>query len=569
MAYLICKRIGTAALIGLMVVCMAHPALASTITLSGTITGVSEIPPPEPFEETAAGSTWTLIYTFDPDTQDVDPSGTAGQYRNNITSMTLTIGSSTVSGPPGQALPNDLESEIFVNLNPNYVDYSALMSLPDSTAWVQVSLSDSDGTPFDDDSLPQELPAPLDITFPDQRQFFLREAEAQVVSLQGEIDCIAWVRVSQVRADLQANKEGGKVDLLVDSQLFDMAGGVAKGNLTNPVNEVMGVEPSPFIWLAVDSDGEPVQDGTAAVSFLIDPVGEVSGVEPSPFRILLSAGSEILGELDFSDVSGSFPGVLGSLPFYLEGVRLGLSDGSFLDMEGFNTVDGSPETQPVPDGQNVVVIFPVGGMSISFGNVTVAGEASVVVMNDPAAPPQGYELIGEAYDITTTAVYDTVAGITVSVPWCGHCLPVFVPWCGHCLPQELEPYLQLMHHEQGEWQHVTTLVDTANGIISGNVSSLSPFSVMLLMDPVAAIEDLVNTVANMNLHKGIHNSLDAKLTNALSALTDNVSGNDASAVNKLNAFINECEAQSGKHLAPEQANKLIVMADAIIQTLMN
>jgi hypothetical protein len=375
-------------------------------------------------------------------------------------------------------------------------------------------------------------------------------------------DILDRVIMARTQADLLVGQSERTISFLVNSELFG-AGGVAKGNLTNPINEVMGVEPSPFIWLAVDSDGEPVQDGTAAVSFLIDPVGEVSGVEPSPFRILLSAGSEILGELDFSDVSGS----LG--PFYLEGVRLGLADGSFLDMEGFNTVDGSPETRPVPVGQNVVVVFPVGGMSISFGNVTVAGEASIAVMNDPAAPPQGYELIGEAYDITTTAVYDTVAGITVSVPWCGHCLPVFVPWCGHCSPQELEPYLQLMHHEQGEWQHVTTLVDTANGIISGNVSSLSPFSVMLLMDPVAAIEDLVNTVANMNLHKGIHNSLDAKLTNALSALTDNVSGNDASAVNKLNAFINECEAQSGKHLAPEQANKLIVMADAIIQTLMN
>jgi hypothetical protein len=252
--------------------------------------------------------------------------------------------------------------------------------------------------------------------------------------------------------------------------------------------------------------------------------------------------------------------------FTLNGNSFG---GNHIDMQQIREAVSS-EKQPVPVGQNVGVVFPISGVSISFGNVTRAGEASLAVMNDPAAPPQGYELIGKAYNITTTAVYDnTVAGITVSVPWCAHCLPVFVPWCAHCSPQELEPYLELMHHEQGEWQNVTTLVDTANGIISGNVSSLSPFAVMLLMDPVAATEDLVDTVANMNLHKGIHNSLDAKLSNALSALTDKVSGNDASAVNKLNAFINECEAQSGKHLAPEQGNKLIVMADAIVQTLMN
>jgi hypothetical protein len=265
----------------------------------------------------------------------------------------------------------------------------------------------------------------------------------------------------------------------------------------------------------------------------------------------------------------------GNIP---DGYRLvHMGDGGVQEAHPQNTgfvmllFDGQPpdtsEEQPVPVGQNVEAVFPISGVSISFGEVTAAGEASVEVNNNTPAVPEGYQIIGDAYDMTTSAVYNPVSGIIVSVPWCGHCMPVFVPWCGHCSSAELEPHLELMHYEQGSWQNVTTTVDTTSGAISGMVASLSPFAVMLLMDPVAATVDLIDTVEGMNLKKGIRNSLYVKLSNALSALTDKVSGNDASAVNKLRAFVNQCEAQSGKNIAVDQANKLVSMADAIIQVL--
>lgn len=87
-------------------------------------------------------------------------------------------------------------------------------------------------------------------------------------------------------------------------------------------------------------------------------------------------------------------------------------------------------------------------------------------------------------------------------------------------------------------------------------------------DPVVMIENLIAFVADINGEQGISNSLDAKLDSALQALQDANTNNDASAVNKLQAFINEVEAQAGKKLITEpQAADLAAQAQAIIVTL--
>ena len=81
------------------------------------------------------------------------------------------------------------------------------------------------------------------------------------------------------------------------------------------------------------------------------------------------------------------------------------------------------------------------------------------------------------------------------------------------------------------------------------------------------IGDLVDTVTAMNLQQGIDNSLDAKLDAALGALEDANQNNDASAVNKLQAFINEVEAQRDNKITNEQADELHDAAQAIIDLL--
>jgi len=82
--------------------------------------------------------------------------------------------------------------------------------------------------------------------------------------------------------------------------------------------------------------------------------------------------------------------------------------------------------------------------------------------------------------------------------------------------------------------------------------------------PARAMQDLIDTVELMNLQQGIDNSLDAKLTAALDALEAVNAGQREDAINKLNAFINEVEAQREKKITNEQADCLIAKATAII-----
>ncbi|MDH5483489.1 MAG: hypothetical protein OEY22_11540 [Candidatus Bathyarchaeota archaeon] len=82
--------------------------------------------------------------------------------------------------------------------------------------------------------------------------------------------------------------------------------------------------------------------------------------------------------------------------------------------------------------------------------------------------------------------------------------------------------------------------------------------------PQEAIQDLIDDVQSLNLQQGIVNSLDAKLTNALSALNALNAGQRNDAVNKLNAFINEVEAQRGTKLTNEQADYLITAVQDVI-----
>lgn len=85
--------------------------------------------------------------------------------------------------------------------------------------------------------------------------------------------------------------------------------------------------------------------------------------------------------------------------------------------------------------------------------------------------------------------------------------------------------------------------------------------------PESAIENLIAHVESMNLQQGIDNSLDTKLTSASDALEALNADQRNDAVNKLNAFINEVEAQRGKKLTNEQADLLIAAAQEVISLI--
>jgi len=79
--------------------------------------------------------------------------------------------------------------------------------------------------------------------------------------------------------------------------------------------------------------------------------------------------------------------------------------------------------------------------------------------------------------------------------------------------------------------------------------------------PEDLIDDLQSTVVDLELPNGLENSLNSSLNNAMSSLQN---GNTGAAINKLEAFINKVQAQSGKKIDETDADELIADAEAII-----
>jgi WD40 repeat protein len=82
-----------------------------------------------------------------------------------------------------------------------------------------------------------------------------------------------------------------------------------------------------------------------------------------------------------------------------------------------------------------------------------------------------------------------------------------------------------------------------------------------------AIDDLIEIVESMNLQNGVDNSLDSKLENAKDALDSLKANEGQTVINKLNAFINEVEAQRDKKLTDDQADILVEVCQWIISNI--
>lgn len=83
----------------------------------------------------------------------------------------------------------------------------------------------------------------------------------------------------------------------------------------------------------------------------------------------------------------------------------------------------------------------------------------------------------------------------------------------------------------------------------------------------ALLSNLVEVVVDLNLSGGISNAFDSKLQNALAALDRAKSGDNASAIGILYAFIQSVEAQRGKQLSESEADQLVASAQAVIDAL--
>lgn len=105
--------------------------------------------------------------------------------------------------------------------------------------------------------------------------------------------------------------------------------------------------------------------------------------------------------------------------------------------------------------------------TITFQSVEGEGVTSAVVYTEPPGPqPEGFQFLGEYYNIETTA---TVTGnITIAIHY-----------EESEVPGGQEAWLMLLHYDEtlGRWVDITTSIDTANNIIYGQTTHLSSFGI--------------------------------------------------------------------------------------------
>jgi hypothetical protein len=135
-----------------------------------------------------------------------------------------------------------------------------------------------------------------------------------------------------------------------------------------------------------------------------------------------------------------------------------------------------------PAGTNVSVdlsggIGSVGGISLTFSQITASGTTTVVESGAGPPPPTGFRIVGISgqpryWDIDTTAI---------------HSGPITV--CIHYDETQVhgqESNLRLRHDGGNGWEDVTTSLDTTANIICGVTTSVSPFAVV---EPIVVDKD--------------------------------------------------------------------------------
>jgi hypothetical protein len=248
----------------------------------------------------------------------------------------------------------------------------------------------------------------------------------------------------------------------------------------------------------------------------------------------------------------------------LFGVSVALSGdtalvGAFLDDDdGINS--GSAYVYHLDPGSNTsegtdVVVEPVGTpVTLTFDNVTGAGNTTVTTSGTGVPPPSGFRLGSPPtyYEITTTSTF--TGNVEICIDYSGTSFNSKNLKLFHLLPNS-------------EWENITTSHDEANKIICGVTTSFSTFAVLELADPAILIQILVENVKALNFKQGLQNSLDAKLDAAVKALVDINNNNNVAAINALQAFVSAVQAQAGKAITQSEADALIASAQEIITLL--
>lgn len=287
-----------------------------------------------------------------------------------------------------------------------------------------------------------------------------------------------------------------------------------------------------YVWTGTSGLGQTLQSGTLTVSS----PGTVTGAYKTQYLQAFAAsglGSDAAGVLVSVTISGGAPA--GSQTF---STPIG---GSLFVDEGASVAYtfSSPIASTTPGQQYRLsgLSGPSSGYAASGAN-TITGEYIVQYLLTLTVAPSGLSPVPTTSPASSTGYYDEGTSVSLtagSVP--GY---VFVNWIVDGANQ-------------------TELAGAIAVTMSGPHAATAAYQTS-----VPAIRTLITLKDGMNLPHGIATSLDAKLSAALDSLNN---GQDNAAVNQLNAFINEANAQTGKDISQSQAQLLTTFAHEITNAI--
>lgn len=283
-------------------------------------------------------------------------------------------------------------------------------------------------------------------------------------------------------------------------------------------------------------------------TFGVRAIDLLSNVDPTP------ASHNWIVDITAPTVTTSISGTLGSNGWYTSDINIAFASS--------DAVSGTKEIRyRINGGAEVIYTTPLtlsieGLHSIAYWAIDRAENVSPTLMSnfkiDKTTPviisgePADQYLYGEAITISFAAM-DAVSGIySVSATLNG--LPVF--------NNQIVTLTTL-----GSNTFIVSATDQAGNTVTHQKN-------FLVKSPAEGNAELIALVESYNLQQGISNSLDAKLQAAQDSLAAANAGNRPDTIQKLQAFINQVEAQRGLAITDAQATALINFANRIIQSLL-
>jgi len=380
---------------------------------------------------------------------------------------------------------------------------------------------------------------------------------------QGNLDQ-AILELQEVRTELEGLGADSEILVLVDEFIESLQIAALPPNLPPIANDddISTAQVTPVIISVLENDGDPEGDSIFILDVTNPSDGTIKDNEDGTITYTPNAG---------------FTGI--------DSIGYTISDNTISEIAGTDT---ATVTVTVEDGiapeitapEDLIVQAAGEQTAVDIGVATATDNSGIepIITNDaPASFPLGDTIVtwtatdslgNFAIDTQTITVEDTTP-------------PSFIPLADITVLSstaisinfdviavddvDAEPEISCLPQSGSEFSLGETTVTCTTTDFSGN--SVQTSFTVTLDDSIISIptfEELIAIIASLELDEGITNSLSSKIDSAAASIED---GNTEPAINKLEAFINQVNAQDGKKLSAEQAESLRELANLLIEKI--